>query len=344
MVTKINDVPAIFQIYVPLPDNPLKNLNCYVLQSQNEWLIIDTGFNRPECKSALEHGMQELGIDIENTSLFLTHLHSDHTGLVYELTKNKKCTIYMGKIDYDYFVETTIGDTWIKTEQKFEQEGFPKEYTTALRNTNPARSFAPSGVFDAVTLQDGDIITIGDCTLQAILVPGHTPGQMCLYIQHEKILFTADHILFDITPNITSWLGVKNSLGDYIQSLYKIKKIPVQLALPAHRKNNINIYDRIEQILIHHKMRLYDTIDILSKKQPLTAYEIASFMKWSMRGKCWEDFPITQRWFAVGETMAHLDYLIAIHLVEKLEGNINRYRLLYGAEKCKNNIDLSEKK
>ncbi|RAZ61787.1 MBL fold metallo-hydrolase, partial [Klebsiella oxytoca] len=75
-----------------------------------------------------------------------------------------------------------------------------------------------------------------------------------------------------ITPNITSWLGVKNSLGDYIQSLYKIKKIPVQLALPAHRKNNINIYDRIEQILIHHKMRLYDTIDILSKKQPLTAY------------------------------------------------------------------------
>ena len=95
MVTKINDVPAIFQIYVPLPDNPLKNLNCYVLQSKNEWLIIDTGFNRPECKSALEHGMQELGIDIENTSLFLTHLHSDHTGLVYELTKNKKCTIYM---------------------------------------------------------------------------------------------------------------------------------------------------------------------------------------------------------------------------------------------------------
>ncbi len=40
-------------------------------------------------------------------------------------------------------------------------------------------------------------------------------------------------------------------------------------------------------------------------------------MKWSMRGKCWEEFPITQRWFAVGETMAHLDYLIAIHVVEK---------------------------
>ena len=82
--------------------------------------------------------------------------------------------------------------------------------------------------------------------------------------------------------------------------------------------------------------------DILgSVKADLTAYQTASFMKWSMRGKCWEDFPITQRWFAVGETMAHLDYLMAIHVVEKIEGNVNQYRLLYSAEKCKSKIDLS---
>ena len=133
MIAKVNNEPAIFQIYVPLPDNPLKNLNCYVLKSGNETLIIDTGFNRPECKQALECGMKELGIDIEHTSIFLTHLHSDHTGLVYELTKHKKCNIYMGKIDYDYFVATIAGDMWIKTEQKFEQEGFPKEYRSEER-------------------------------------------------------------------------------------------------------------------------------------------------------------------------------------------------------------------
>ena len=137
---------------------------------------------------------------------------------------------------------------------------------------------------------------------------------------------------------------MKNSLGDYIQSLHKIKRIPIQLALPAHRKNDINIYERIEQILLHHKIRLEDTIDILAKKQNLTAYQTASFMKWSMRGKCWEEFPITQRWFAVGETMAHLDYLIAIHVVEKLVKNVNQYRLIYSAEKCKSKIDLSERK
>ena len=343
MVTKINDKPTIFQIHIPLPDNPLKNLNCYVLQSKGETLIIDTGFNRPECKQAMEEGLSELGVDFCHTSLFLTHLHSDHTGLVYNLMQGKNCPIYMGKTDYDYFVDTTVGDTWIQTEHRFEQEGFPKEYTTALRNTNPARSFAPSGVFPAIMMYDGDTLQIGDYTLKTILVPGHTPGQMCLYIEKEQILFTADHILFDITPNITSWIGVKDSLGDYIQSLYKIKKIPIQLALPAHRKNHMNVYERIDQIIEHHKIRLENTIDILAQNQPLTAYETASFMKWSMRGKCWEDFPITQRWFAVGETMAHLDYLLVRGLAQKIPGVVFKYRLLYSAENCKKRIDLSEK-
>ena len=28
-----------------------------------------------------------------------------------------------------------------------------------------------------------------------------------------------------------------------------------------------------------------------------------------MRGKQWSEFPIQQKWFAVGETIAHIDYL-----------------------------------
>ena len=48
MLTKVYNEPRIFQIDVPLPDNPLRNLNCYVVQDGGETLIIDTGFNRPE--------------------------------------------------------------------------------------------------------------------------------------------------------------------------------------------------------------------------------------------------------------------------------------------------------
>ena len=53
MVEQLYHNPDIYRIYVPLPDNPLKYLNCYILVSDGETLIIDTGFNRPECKQAL---------------------------------------------------------------------------------------------------------------------------------------------------------------------------------------------------------------------------------------------------------------------------------------------------
>ena len=57
MLKKICEDPNIFQIDVPLPDNPLRNLNCYIIQDKGETLILDTGFNRPECEAALLAGL-----------------------------------------------------------------------------------------------------------------------------------------------------------------------------------------------------------------------------------------------------------------------------------------------
>jgi hypothetical protein len=32
-------------------------------------------------------------------------------------------------------------------------------------------------------------------------------------------------------------------------------------------------------------------------------------MRWSIRARSWADFPLTQKFFAVGEALAHLDWL-----------------------------------
>jgi glyoxylase-like metal-dependent hydrolase (beta-lactamase superfamily II) len=47
----INEIAAnLFCIELPLPQNPLKSINCYVIKGKNRNLIIDTGMNRPECR------------------------------------------------------------------------------------------------------------------------------------------------------------------------------------------------------------------------------------------------------------------------------------------------------
>ena len=33
-------------------------------------------------------------------------------------------------------------------------------------------------------------------------------------------------------------------------------------------------------------------------------------MHWDIRAKSWDDFPLNQKWFATGEALAHLEYLM----------------------------------
>lgn len=322
--------PEIYRMLIPLPENPLKTLNSYLIKLENRNLLIDTGFNRPECHEALIENLKELSVDMEKTDIFLTHLHSDHTGLINKIA-HKNSKVYIGKIDYEYMFENLEGFNWEESEKRFASEGFPYEIIERLRDTNQAKIFAPDGMFESILVEDGYKFNVDKLELTVILTSGHTPGHTCLYLEKEKLLFSGDHILFDITPNITSWLRVKDSLRNYIESLEKIKKLEITKTFPGHRATSDDVYSRIDEIIEHHKSRLTDTLEVIknkSAKEGLTAYEIASFMKWNMRGKSWTEFPDNQKWFAVGETLSHLDYLFNENKIEKFKDNdIYKYKL-----------------
>lgn len=309
MIEQVYHQPDIFRIFVPLPDNPLKNLNCYVLISKGEFLIIDTGFNRPECREALFGGLTELGIDYSHARLFLTHLHGDHCGLAEYLT-DKAVPAYMNAIDYAYLCQNLKGNNWQRMEKCFLQEGFPAEEIARQLKGNQARLFSPSKCFPAYTVQDGDMFTVGDYQLKCLHTPGHTPGHTCLYLEKEKILFSGDHVLFDITPNISIWLNVPASLEDYMNSLKKLKPLDVTCTLPAHRECIGNIHERIDTLINHHHERLQEILTAVANHPNCTAYETAGRITWSARGRAWEAFSPNQKWFAMGETLAHLKWLL----------------------------------
>lgn len=309
MTELVNIKPEIHRIFVPLPENPLKNLNSYIIKTKERNLLIDTGFNRPECFEALMKGLEELNIDLNKTDIFLTHLHSDHAGLINKLQTENSVT-YMGKTDYEYILKNLSGTTKPLMEKRFHEEGFPLETLIKLRDINQARKFSPDSIFPVKELEDRETFKVGDITFTPVLTPGHTPGHMCLYIEEEKILFSGDHILFHITPNITAWTGVKDSLKNYLSSLEKMKTFEIEKVFTAHRLDTGNPYIRIDELITHHHERLNSILDIIKKSgKEITAYEIASNMKWNLRGKSWEVFPENQKWFAVGEALSHLDYL-----------------------------------
>jgi len=330
MIEKLFDKPEIYRVFVELPQNPLKMLNSYVIKTPEENLIIDTGFNRPECKKALMEGLGEIGLDMSKTSIYITHLHSDHVGLVPMMLEEHPKQVYMSAIDYDYLCRDNKGENWKLLEDRYLEEGFPEDVMIALRTTNQARIFAPPVMFPVIETHDQDVIRLGEYTFRCIHTPGHTPGHMCLYFEEEKILFSGDHVLFNITPNNTSWPGIENSLLDYIKSLHKIVTYDVVKTFPAHRGEFKTLYERVEELLQHHEDRLALIIKVLGEMQEANALQIASRLKWNMRGTPWNEFPDNQKWFAVGETMSHLDYLVIEGKVERFDrdGRI-LYRLIY---------------
>lgn len=318
MIKQIYKEPEIYQLAIPLPNNPLKTLNVYVVKTNAGNLLVDTGFNQPECFEALSMGLCELNIDMNETTIFLTHLHLDHIGLV-EKIRLSKTHVIMGAEDYAYLGQMLTGNIFEKFTKRFMLEGFPEISEQEQGKINQAINYSSEMLFEATLIMEGESFFIGSYEFECVLTPGHTPGNTCLYLKNEKIMFLGDHVLFNISPNIIFWPNVRDSLNNYLTSLEKLKTYDIQLAFPAHRENGIDVYKRIEQLKMHHLDRIETVYHIVKWRNKQNAYQIASQLKWFIRGKNWIEYPKNQKIFAVGETIAHLDYLIECNRIEKFK-------------------------
>jgi glyoxylase-like metal-dependent hydrolase (beta-lactamase superfamily II) len=143
--------------------------------------------------------------------------------------------------------------------------------------------------------------------LRAILTPGHTPGHLCLYDERNKVLFSGDHVLSEITPHIAPIdLAGQNQLDQYLKSLRKLQRLEVELVLPAHERPFTHLSQRVDELLEHHRQRLEQVLAAV-RHHPLSPVEIASRVEW-MAG-LWEQMDAMNRLLAIQETLAHLRLL-----------------------------------
>ena len=330
-------LPGIYRIPVPLAGNPLKELNSYLICGTDRNLLVDTGFHTEDCRRAVEEGLACLGVSMEHTDILVTHLHADHAGNVPDLIRGDH-RVYMSGIDPDVMKQNwkSAGEREIHMQQKqcLLKHGIAPLLVEEMLEATPSRKLAGVENFTGYTpLADGDEITVGDYTLRAILTPGHTPGQMCFEILGTGAMLLGDHVLFDITPNITEWPGVEDSLGDYLKSLDKIDRYDVTIPLPGHRKPG-DFHSRIAALKEHHARRLQECREVIGKLGHAKLYDIAGNMTWRIRTDSWDTFPAAQRWFALGECLSHMDYLKKRGLIEEhVENGILWYSTCFFRQK-----------
>jgi glyoxylase-like metal-dependent hydrolase (beta-lactamase superfamily II) len=314
----------LYKIEIPLPESPLRSINSYVVKAQDRNLIIDTGMNREECLNAMVSGLRELVVDIKKTDFFITHLHTDHLGLVSSLVTDSS-TVYLNQPDADRIKAGIFLDVLIDFARL---NGFPEDDLQTISYTHPGFKFRPKANLDFCILKESDTIRISDYVFHCVETPGHTKGHMCLYDLHKKLFVAGDHILSDITPNILLMSDEWNPLKAYLESLDKVSKLDIELVLPGHRSIIKNCKERIQELKHHHQKRLEEILSILEKGSQ-NAFQVASQMSWDIVYDSWDLFPVPQKWFATGEAISHLKYLEGKGVLRK---EMREERIIYSLD------------
>ncbi len=317
-------VPGLYRIEVPLAGNPLKSVNSYLVTGGEKPLIIDTALSRPECRDYLLGELGAVGVDPQKADFFLTHRHGDHRGLV-SFIAGATSKIYIGRREIDFIKLHGYGERRIPDEAV--RNGFPKDdIERAFRNPQ-GRPDTVAPNLDYHPLGEGEILNAGGFSFRCLETPGHSPGHLCLYEPEKKLLVSGDHLMPEISPNVSAWFNDGSPLDDYLTSLEKLLPLDVKLVLPGHRKPFRNFKDRIRELLRHHRERTSEALQILADGAARNAYQVASQMKWDLDYPSWADFPVVQRWFATGEAMAHLRLLERAGKVRRQTDEEDKYLL-----------------
>lgn len=145
-------------------------VNCYLAyDNTKEAVIIDPGCLYTEEKEFLRDYIASKGLTVKHQ--LCTHLHLDHVF---------GCKFI--KETYGLGIEANPADEYWLEQAPHQARAFGLTYPEIKEPIE-------------TPLFDGDIITFGNLQIEAICVPGHSPGSLALYCREKRVLFSGD-VLF----------------------------------------------------------------------------------------------------------------------------------------------------
>lgn len=276
----------------------LNHVNCFMAEGVSGWTVIDAGLNNDYTRTLWD---REIG-SRKVADLLITHYHPDHFGYAGGLQKKTGAKVSMTKTDADSGLSSWHAAFLEAMPAHYRASGVPEGMSEQMAdNTADFQPLVNPMPHVGHFFEEGEKVVLGRFEYEVIFTPGHSDGMVCFYNAEKNVLFSADHILPKITPNISYWFhGNENPLASYLESLEKIRRLGADFTIPSHGKPFYGAAGRAEELKAHHDERLAAAAEAIQK--PATVYEAC--------GRLFErTLTVHEMRFALGETLAHLEFL-----------------------------------
>jgi glyoxylase-like metal-dependent hydrolase (beta-lactamase superfamily II) len=296
----------VYLVQLPLPF-ALRSVNCYLLRDAGSWTIIDTGLHTPDGEAGWNAALAELAIEPQAISqIVLTHFHPDHYGMAGWLQERSGAPVLIAEREAEQ-----ARQVWGKPSDlpepmlaHFVHNGVPESLAVDIASSVAWLRNATQPAPEMTTFEPGVTIEMGRREFVALHTPGHSDGQVIFYDEQDGLVLAGDHVLIKITPHIGVWPESEaNPLARYMASLRDLQHLAVRRALPGHGRLIDNWAGRLSELLVHHDERLEAMQAALGSGA--TAYTTARAVF------SFDRFTPHEIRFAVAETIAHLDLLVA---------------------------------
>ena len=305
--------PGIKWVRMPLPF-ALDHVNVWLISENDGWCAVDTGLSWEPCREIWQRVLKTHRL----TRQLVTHYHPDHIGLAGWLHKELGIDLWMTQAEYftaqavsegadDYAVDATV--------ELFRRHGLDEMDLDKLRQQGNAYRAVVSPIPSSFNrLSDNQIIRIGEHDWQVIVGYGHAVEHVSLYCEALQVLISGDMLLPSISTNIPVMASDPsgNPLLRYLESVRRFQELPKNtLVLPCHGRPFVGAQLRVDAIEAHHRERCYRILNATSN--PKTAGDLQQLLF------DWGDMDAHQLFFAMGETIAHLNYLRESDLLRQIE-------------------------
>ena len=301
----------LWSIPVPIPDNPLRYVSSYAFGTGEGLVLIDAGWGSEEAWQALTAGLESIGAQIADVrGVLVTHLHFDHLGLAGRIRQACGAWIALHPADHAVLSHPDYRDAELAVAREAE----------FLRGLGASEAEAAAAVGDAAGWEmftrdraarpaDRGRGAGRRARLEAPRPAHARPHPRAPVLRGRALppLFSGDHVLPRITPNISVQRGDPASpLQSYLESLAQTRDLDVDEVLPAHEWRFRGLAGRVDAITAHHERRLTELLDAVRRHPGATPWQLAGELTWS---RPWADYGGQMRIFAVTETAAHVHQL-----------------------------------